>query len=186
MGTGSAGSAFLKAHSPSFRSRAQIGHGRPIFMFLCPAALPEHCAAGCAAALRPFQADSPGCGFILDIGRIESHCAGLRDSIRYGKPFTTVSLFCLLSSPSRAMHACFSYVCIPCVLEHLETNRHVLKQRRSSGYTRMTRFDRPTCSNISATQPPPPTKAPSPTCQSSISTTSRFSTTSTQAVEELL
>lgn len=106
MGTGSAGSAFLKAHSPSFRSRAQIGHGRPIFMFLRPAALPEHCAAGRAAALRPFQADSPGCVFVFYTGRIESHCAGLRDSIWYGKPFTTVP-FCLslLSSPCRIMHA---------------------------------------------------------------------------------
>lgn len=82
MGTGSAGSAFLKAHSPSFRSRAQIGHGRPIFMFLRPAALPEHCAAGRATALRPFQADSPGCVFVFYTGRVESHCAGLRDSIR--------------------------------------------------------------------------------------------------------
>lgn len=105
MGTGSAGSAFLKAHSPSFRSRAQIGHGRPIFMFLRPAALPEHCAAGRAAALRPFQSDIPGCVFVFYTGRIESHCAGLRDSIWYGKPFTTVSLFCLLPSPSRIMHA---------------------------------------------------------------------------------
>lgn len=70
-------------------------------------------------------------------------------------------------------------------LERLETNLPSLNQRRSSGYTRMIRFDRPTCSNTSATQPPPPTKAPSPTCQSSTSTTSPFSTMSIQEVGEL-